>query len=124
MTKREEIKELWLWCGLTCYEDDTTWSAWYDNKGKLICCGHLDEMPALTLDNLFLYAVPKLKKVLDVDCISFDNEGCSIDYWTQKVEIDRFGISSYRGESSDPAEALAKAILEVIRSGEKGRDTG
>jgi hypothetical protein len=110
----QEIKELWEWCGFrfvdgkTCPEcGHTTRSYWLherlarrlyfeDSEIKFVA-GEDNYYPELTLDNLFKYAIPEIKRRgLWLEC---QDTGIIDSIWFDK----------------DPAEALAKAILEVIK---------
>ncbi len=69
----QQIKEIWEWCGLT-YEyspyTNSSGSYWYilrDTEGSTITCNGIGWFPigrqlSIDLNNLFEYAVPKLKK--------------------------------------------------------------
>ena len=93
------VKEFWERCGLKHQEDETTFTVWRDSKGDLICCGHDDRMPDLTLDNLFRYAVPKLLEVK----AKFEVMGLLKD-WVEGVII----------YDKDPALALWEVINESL----------
>ena len=107
----EQIKEFWEWCGLTIYEDDTTFTLWQDSRGKLVCCGHTDRMLDIDLNNLFKYAVPKLKEHYRKLTESYLPE----HYFHSIVPLMERWIDEV-AEDKDPAFALLSLIWEVIKN--------
>ena len=88
---QEQIKEFWEWCGFSVKcENDIHY--WYDPKGKFYDM----HSPFIDLNNLFKYAVPKLKG------------------WTPaRDKILRQWLTIFIRDDSDPALALFWAIWEV-----------
>lgn len=92
-------KIFWKYFGLKCLEDDTTWTAWFSADDELICCGHKNEIPEITLDNLFNYAIPKLK-----------NWDCLMDWIIEMI----YAYSDGKLEK-DFVQALYKRLCKVIK---------
>ncbi len=70
--KQEDIRKIWEWCGFKLYNPKglnhnlpNDWCRFpndvpFDEDGTRQVCGHL---PDLTLDNMFEYAIPKLREL-------------------------------------------------------------
>ena len=106
---KERIKEFWLLCGLTFKnfpKDNET--RWYFN-GECLGTWSFGDLPALTLDNLFEYAIPKAIDKLMLP----EEQGCSCEVayaiifkkWLQNLECD---IPNH-------AATLFWAIWEIIK---------
>lgn len=104
-----QIKEFWEWCGVKL-DDDGSFKWWYLPDGSHLPLG---EEPALDLNNLFKYAVPKVRycDVTKIDTLNRSEEYvASVRYGEGTV-----GNTGY-GRSKDPALALFWAIWEVIHN--------
>ena len=61
--KDKELEDLWEWCGLK-YEVKNGFEYWYDCNGNFMAyClpGQVASIIPVTLDNLFKWAVPRVK---------------------------------------------------------------
>ena len=87
----EQVERLWKWCGLR-----RDGNFWYDPEGKQLS----EETPPMDLNNLFLFAVPKLypNKLSKLELVALVNNAIC-DSIEQKIEV---------------SLALALAILMVI----------
>ena len=99
----EEQREVWEWTGLV--EQET--GSWYTDAGEYVS----PVLPPITLDNLFLYAVPKLEK---------------LGYWIQiqmfagRTEVwisGQLELAAFSFVDKDPAIALFRPVQKVIRGG-------
>ena len=110
---QEQVKEFWEWCGFTTkktrvhdFGDKYTMAThWHSPDNKKVWFGCI---PEANLDNLFKYAVPKVK-VITLTNVFKD--------WTATVNQGEMikGKVKAIGESQDPALALFWAIWEVIK---------
>lgn len=102
--KQEEIREIWEWCGV---KPKTRWD---------ISCEEELYYPRITLDNLFKYAVPKLgygKEILLYQMPSIKPCWCC---WLGHFQAGKGTVSEATCRAETPAEALAQAILKLIRA--------
>ncbi len=108
-----QIKELWEWCGFRQKYPDAAYyepSNWYMYPN-----GDTDKLPSIDLNNLFQWAVPKLRKYYTSLTESFLPEHYShtiiplLEQWIQDIE---------ENLELDPALALFWAIWEVIHAGD------
>jgi len=118
-----QIKELWEWCGLTrsCSPEDDFYhrGIWNDKDGMRI------DTPPIDLNNLFKYAVPKLRKkneypylteiILDPTICDSEVYYCYLRYDSLHDDgcIER---EETQGSAEDPALALFWAIREAINN--------
>jgi hypothetical protein len=101
-----EKKEFWEWCGIEQMQNNSpTVGADMTLIGDKML---LRELPALDLNNLFKYAVPKLAYTR-LHYSAFMNE------FAAEVYKDMGGIG-YMKHGQDPAPALFWAIMEVIHA--------
>jgi len=104
----EQIRELCEWCGWKFDIEDghIIWA--YTPDGD-----HLDfcEEPALDLNNLFKYAVPKLGDSLEIELFKPNVN------WFCQIRSRTTIIATSKGYHKDPALALFWAIWEVIHNG-------
>jgi hypothetical protein len=111
-----ELKKFWEWCGLKI---DVTYPSADETVGWGMGIPEY-HMPELTLDNLFKYAVPKLRRlkhlIVDEICFAIENseDTVMILWWTGRPKTDSYGVGVFSGKGETPQEALYKAILEVI----------
>jgi hypothetical protein len=57
----KELKEFWIKCGFNFIQESELNDGYIDSEGWVAPDGeYIGELPTLTLDNLFRYAVPKL----------------------------------------------------------------
>ena len=124
--KQEDIKELWEWCEFEYSHSARRKNFFTGSLGRMVKFyvyrnGEISDLPKLTLDNLFKYAVPKLEEVggRRLEEIHLYPESsawlCELDM--VQVE-DRYSPECCKIESSkeeNPTEALAQAILKVLR---------
>ena len=102
-----QIKEFWEWCGLTKIKRG--WK--FPDGDALIDCGN----PPIDLNNLFKYAVPKLKE--NGFMVSLNLLGSIIGDWSCRLHKGFFPNETFaEKENSDPALALFWAIWEVIHN--------
>jgi len=108
-----EVKEFWEWCGIKhptpkqapIARDVVEW--WLYPDGDILC-----ELPPIDLNNIFLYAAPKLGwfKVL------FEHVEVSCDYY---VTLTDFYLAQpckeYEATNKDPALALFWTIYSLIK---------
>lgn len=125
----EQLKKFWEWCGFTHIEylrcschPDQKFHYWHDPKGQFFA-----DIPALDLNNLFKYAVPKLQELGWMARIQFsplrDNDtGKQLYDWTGYaslfyVKSDKTLASKHDTKeaiNNKPELALFWAIWEVI----------
>jgi hypothetical protein len=103
----QEIKELWEWCGFEIWDNPFGLYVKFPDELRAL---HVDQ--SIDLDNLFKYAVPKITDLETYTLVMTVRQGIT------NVSI----MPNYQGKEKgsytwgkDPAEALAKAILEVIK---------
>ncbi len=110
----KEYKEFWERCGFKFEK-----GGWrYPTKDKNLYS--LSLLPRPTLDNLFKYAVPKLKQANGYYYVGLKYELAFGGKWVCQIEskkVDKLsGRIGARGEDSkDPAQALYQAIRKVIK---------
>ena len=102
----KELKEFWEWCGFT-YKEGRYENWWDSPDGKE---SFRDCPPAIDLNNLFKYAVPKLPK--GKDAIYFAHPIDSERYYCLILDEDGEMVGDSPAEE-DPAQALYKAIQGV-----------
>ena len=103
-----QIREFWEWCGfehLPCSQI-TRERCWVDP----IEGDHTKERPPIDLNNLFKYAVPKLRYADIIKPDGKDTYGASVRNGEGIV-----GKQGYNFDNEDPALALFWAIYEVIK---------
>ena len=110
--KQEDIRKIWEWCG---FKVKWAYHDFYELESPLkeqywlgLTPCPLEKYPKLTLDNLFKYAVPKLEGVI-----------ASLDTTSENATVfcvHRGYTEEFTGYDKDPAEALAQAILGVLRN--------
>ncbi len=113
MWKQSEsnLLRFWTWCGIKKvhkvngemwnyekYKETNYW--WEAPNGKRWL-----EIPELTLDNLYKYAIPQIKVITMTN--GFKGWVVSINQGTGKTPC-------YIGESKDLADAIFQAFMEVI----------
>jgi len=106
---KEQLKELWEWLGFTHptsirgVKDPSGWWLYPENPTYAQF-----DAPKINLNNLFKYAVPKLKVVTLTN---------GFKGWTATINQGEMinGEVKAIGESEDPALALFWAIYKVIR---------
>ena len=105
--KQEDLIKFWTWFGfrrrLSASENPHYWQ---HINGYAI-----SELPEITLNNIYEYAIPKLQdKGYMVKLVALEHKGFY-------VEIEDVIISEIvaEQESDNPTEALYKAIMEVIK---------
>jgi hypothetical protein len=123
---QEELKRFWEWCGFKYHTYPEHWylgkieiygTRWITPDGKYA----LLDVPILNLDNLFEYAVPKIRglKYPIIDEICFgkedDKDLAMIIWWTGKPKTDTYGCGVFSGKGNSEKEALFRAIQEVIQ---------
>jgi hypothetical protein len=125
----DDLKKFWEWCGFH-YEDYNTPTMPHQGGEWLSSQGHpaddTGELPELTLDNLFKYAVPKLRELgygvrLQASELRDNDTGKVIFKWTYYAMIFYTHYDNIPKRwrnieefNCDPAQALYKAIQEVI----------
>src|SRR3990167_4398603 len=105
---QEQIKKFWEWCGIKQDSDRT----WRDANGLGVLISTI--MPPLDLNNLFKYAVPKLKRWR----IANYPEGAMSEFGLIRVWVTT-GDWDGMVEDNDPALALFWAIWEIIENEQK-----
>ncbi|KKM13459.1 hypothetical protein LCGC14_1716030 [marine sediment metagenome] len=111
----EQIKEFWEWCGLNVSKDKNGTLTWHDTEGNFIDYGYPDR----NLNNLFKYAVPRIKALKVEDspmksiCFTYYNE----DSVECELEVtggakDGGGIIEYATDK-DPADALFRVLAKI-----------
>ena len=142
----EELREFWEWCGfreIDCPDPDNCYFtigvghrhlAYPDGRyqvgtAKCIAASTFSDYfndkysyryPVINLDNLFRYAIPALKILLEyrrcsLESVEFSENSCFILYWRNEPDIDTYGVGIYSGEDVEPAIALYNAIQEARR---------
>ena len=102
----EQIKEFWEWFGFVdTFEGDTGAYYWKAPNGDAGI-----DLPPLDLNNLFKYAVPKLRELHFIEFQWWEVEGCHVKVYV----LD----NSFSGQDGNPALALFWAIWEVTHNGE------
>ena len=100
MLTEQEQQKLWELCGFEKRYMDGRFIGWKYPNGE-----HRLKPPLVTLNNLFKYAVPKVK-FLRIERQHYPLSGdwlVTIQMYKYEIEID----------DNDPAEALARAILKM-----------
>lgn len=132
MNKEQELIRFWTWCGLEvakCYAWESYDSGCYipyrpdfvpkDPSGIAQILAYKDdnlwtEVPELTLDNLYQYAIPKLQdKGYSVGLMAYECKGFLVEI--EDIIHDRKPL--IKVESDNPVDALYNAILKVIENG-------
>lgn len=101
--KQEDIRRIWLRCGFG-FQSLSELKPQYRHEANLRWVSPMGEigcLPDLTLDNLFLYAVPNFKN-------------CQLIKYPDGEYVATIGI--VQGRNKNPTEALASAILKVIEN--------
>ena len=117
-----ELQEFWKKCLiLEKNENDYYW--WYDNDDNLVCAGY-ERLPDLTLDNLFKYAVPKLKELgyacrVQSSPLRDNDTGKTIFRWhcyasVFYVRFDNIYSRNYDAFDEKPEHALYQALRKVL----------
>jgi hypothetical protein len=105
---QEQIQKFWEWCGRFQSKDqkDTGW--WIYPNGEII-----HGLPVIDLNNLFKYAVPKLKfPYIDFDLSFTDGSALvSVQEYSDKAS----DLGRVEAKAKDPALALFWAINEVTK---------
>lgn len=114
-----QVKEFWEGCGLHYENYDTPafphqGGAWLDTNGKLANEEEPCNPPSLDLNNLFKYAVPKIRENYVVELTAFKDKYSVVlwhgeDYWKET-------------QGKDPALALFKACYPIITGKEVTHD--
>lgn len=102
-----EVKELWEWCGLT---KAGVW--WFSPRGKM-----MDVIPPrIDLNNLFKYAVPKLKELnrYNIELKSLVNYP-SVYLARIEANLNPNAYPNSKTNDKDPALALFWAIYKVMK---------
>lgn len=108
---QKQIKKFWEWCGFARlpegnrgyhYEQTVKTMNWLPPYETEIYAS-ISFLPAIDLNNLFKYAVPKL------------SAGCLLWYGENKGYGAVINLPHRESESDDPALALFWAIWEVIK---------
>jgi len=121
---REQVKEFWEWCGLKWFwnhnpechcgevDNDDSMRSWhYKEKGEWkLATRFWHEQMAIDLNNLFKYAVPKIRRYLNaqseidgIDTVKYPFHDF-LKRWAYAIAI----------KDEDPATALFWALWEVI----------
>lgn len=127
--KQEELIRFWTWCGFKehnkyfHYELSKRVKSWVDSLGELSnkdqCFGR-GNLPELTLDNIYKWAIPKLQeKGYIVELTALEHKGfeakiLSIFQSSREPEEYYEPIAEFRADN--PKEALYQAIMKVIDS--------
>lgn len=114
---QEEIRKFWEWCGWkykSCYDATTACGLdWGWQPPNITEGNYQTEMPPITLDNLFRYAVSKLQdKGYQIDITCFECDGFNVGV----LNVCHITDIVSELQDKDPAVALFRAIQEVMRN--------
>ena len=110
----EEIEPLFL-----MGEGFVSWE-WHGVVDANSSCVMLESLPPIDPNNLFKYAVPKIRalKYPIIDKIYFARENgkeqALIIWWTGEPKTDTYGCGVFSGEADTVEDALFWAIWEII----------
>lgn len=101
---QERLEAFWKRWGFSQLESDGElfwWADWYTEK----------DLPALTLDNLFKYAVPAAK-IKEVELGNFETDGVTCEVWSGIG-----GLTATSARADTPALALFLALEKLPQVG-------
>ena len=132
MTLQQKWKDILKWCGFRKFTSEDArkvggYSAWWIDKWALQKSNgkfkyFQDGLPPPDLNNIFKWAVPKIKAKIDLESIEFkweDNKSIVfLNYWLHSgnEEANNY-LYSYDGRGQDDAKALISAIWGVVKDG-------
>jgi len=104
-----ELKEFWEKCGFTYFQTNSGW-VWVCPDGET----QVITLPLITLDNLFKYAVPLLRHLKHISFSYSSYYGYRSGIVIYRSGDEALDSGFYSGLYKDPAQALYKALQEVL----------
>jgi len=119
----QEIKEFWEGCGWRQLSEGSR--GFHHERGEKVMNWLPPDnndyvygqtyLPRIDLNNLFRWAVPKLKEFSLIYFITFDHRFNEPDIWLVTVNMEtKSEWLEYEAENKDPAFALAEAIEKAL----------
>ena len=114
---QEQIKEFWEWCNPALFRYIHPSEQSKARARGEIFASYPVTLQTIDLNNLFKYAVPKVKSV-ELKVVNLENTGnLSGWYCSAQVANKQIGEIKHSGIQNDPALALFWAIWSVIHAG-------